>query len=146
MSTQQTAATVARAAWPPGPADVLRAAAIGTVVALVVNLLILVVGRSAGADLVVGDPGDSAQTVGVLPVVITTLIGFVAGTLLLLLVRSRGRRVWNMVALAGLVIGLGSVAAPLSMTAEPATHVTLAAMHIATSLVWLFAVRRVALD
>ena len=141
MSTQQTAAAVAQSARAPRPADVLRTGATGIVVALVANLLILLVGRSAGADMVIG-PGDSAQTVGVLPVVITTLVGFVAGTLLLLVIRNRGRRAWNFVALAGLVLGIGSVAAPLSMTAESATHVTLAAMHIVTSLVWFFAVRR----
>lgn len=146
MSTEQAVATVASAAWPPRPDDVLQTGAVGTAVALAANLLILMVGRSAGADMVVGDPGESAQTVGVLPVVITTLVGFVVGTLLLLLVRSRGRRVWNTVALAGFVIGIGSVAAPLLMTAELATHVTLAAMHIMTSLVWFFAVRRVARD
>lgn len=124
------------------PAAVLRVGAIAAVTAVIANLLALLVGRLAGADMVVGQPGGAAQTVGPVPVVVATLVGFTAGTILLLVLRDRGARVWTAVAVAGLVAGVVTVVAPLSMDAGSTTRVTLAAMHVIAGLVWFLSVRR----
>ncbi|NAZ76318.1 hypothetical protein GTQ99_12975 [Kineococcus sp. T13] len=127
-----------------GPAAVLRVGALAAGCALVANLLALLVGRLAGADMVVGRPGSAGQEVGPAPVVVATLVGLAAGTVLLLVLRARGARAWTAVAVAGLVAGVVTTAAPLSMDAGTTTRVTLAAMHVLTGLAWFVVVRRAA--
>lgn len=125
---------------PPGA---LRVGAVAAGVAVVANLLVLLAGRAAGADAVVGRAG-AAQTVGALPVVVATIAGITAGTLLLLVLRRRGHRAWTAVAVAGPVLALATTPAPWSMAPQPATRVTLVAMHVLTGLVWFVLVRRAA--
>lgn len=127
-----------------GRAAVVRVGAVVAVAAVLANLLSLLIGRLVGADMVIGQPDGPTQTVGPVPVVVATLVGTVVGTVLLLLLGRRRRRVWTAVAIVGLVVGLATVLAPLSMPAETATHLTLAAMHVLTGLIWFLLVHRAA--
>ena len=139
-ATSTTAAAPARTTT--RPADVLRLGALAAIIAVLADLTVLLAGRLGGADMVVTQPGGASQTVGVAPVVLASLIGIVLGTVLLLVLRDRGRRAWTVVAVVGLVLGLATVPAPFSMTAGTGTQLTLAAMHVVTAIVWFLVVRR----
>ncbi|GAB7193065.1 hypothetical protein NUM3379_37740 [Kineococcus sp. NUM-3379] len=144
MSTSSSATTAPGAPPRQGlrAVDVLRGLVPTAALAVTANLIALVAGRFAGADMVVRQPGAAAQTIGVVHVVVATLVGLAAGALLLLVLRNRGPRAWTALAIAGLVVGLATTPAPFSTAAGTGTQVTLAAMHVLAGLVWFLRVRR----
>lgn len=143
MAIESAAVAAPSATRTRTPGEVARVGVVAAGAAVVTNLSVLLLGRVAGADMVLGR-GSATQTVAVVPVVVATLIGLLAGTVLLVVVCNRGHRAWTAVAITGLVVGLATVPAPLSMAAETTTHATLAAMHAVTGLVWFLVVRRAA--
>jgi len=101
-----------------------------------VSLLLFLVATVGGADLdVVRSDG---RTVAITPsaVVVTVMLVVLVGTLLLAFVGRRSRQAWLGVAVAGLVLGLASVVAPLTSEATAMTTFVLVAMHVACALVW----------
>jgi hypothetical protein len=136
VQTQQ-AALPARLAW--------RTGALSAGIAIVINLIVLGLGRVAGADMNVQPPGSPApMTIGVLQVVATVLVPLLVATVLLIAVRGRGARAWRLLAAVGLAIGLITVAMPVLATATAATTIVLATMHVVTGLVWFVLVWRAA--
>ena len=114
-------------------------------IAIVINLIVLGLGRLAGADMSVQPPGSPApMTIGVVQVVATVLVPLLVATVLLIAVRGRGARAWRLLAAVGLGVGLITVAMPLLATATAATTVALATMHVVTGLVWFILVWRAA--
>ena len=114
-------------------------------IAIGINLIVLGVGRVAGADMSVQPPGSAApMIIGVVPVVATVLVPLLIATALLIVVRRRGARAWRLLAAVGLAIGLITIVMPVLATATVATTVTLATMHVITGLVWFILVWRAA--
>jgi hypothetical protein len=114
-------------------------------IAIVINLIVLGLGRLAGADMSVQPPGSPApMTIGVVPVVATVLVPLLVATVLLIAVRGRGAGAWRLLAAVGLGVGLITVAMPLLATATAATTIALATMHVVTGLVWFILVWRAA--
>jgi hypothetical protein len=114
-------------------------------IAIVLNLIVLSVGRVAGADMNVQPPGSAApMIIGVVPVVATVLVPLLIGTALLIGVRRRGTRAWLLLAAVGLAFGLITIVMPVLATATVATTMTLATMHVITGLVWFILVWRAA--
>jgi Family of unknown function (DUF6069) len=114
-------------------------------IAIVINLIVLGLGRLAGADMSVQPPGSPApMTIGVAQVVATVLVPLLVATGLLIAVRRRGARAWRLLAAVGLAVGLITVAMPVLATATAATTTVLATMHVVTGLVWFILVWRAA--
>ena len=125
----------ARTAW--------RIGALIAGLAAAVNLVVLALGRIAGADMNVQPAGaPTAMTIGIGLVVVTTVLPVLVGTLLLIAVRGRGGPAWRFLAAAGLVFGLASVAMPVLATATAATTTTLGSMHVVAALAWFVLVWR----
>jgi hypothetical protein len=112
------------------------------VLSLVANLVILAVGRLAGADLLVTPPGADTNEVGPATVTFMTLTPLLVGTLTLVVADRWGARGWRLLAWLGLVIGVVSAVMPFTVTATPATHLTLAPMHLVAGAAWFASVRR----
>jgi Family of unknown function (DUF6069) len=114
-------------------------------IAIVINLIVLGLGRVAGADMNVQPPGSPApMTIGVVQVVATVLVPLLVATGLLIAVRGRGARAWRLLAAVGLAVGLITVAMPVLATATAATTTVLATMHVVTGLAWFILVWRAA--
>ncbi len=107
------------------------------VAAIVVNLVVLFIGRAAGATLVA-----AGQPVGVAQVIIATGVTFALGTGLLWLVARRRPGGVQLLAWIGLGLGAVSTIAPLTMATDLTAGLTLAAMHLAAGIAWFVAVRR----
>jgi len=114
-------------------------------IAIAINLIVLGLGRVAGADMSVQPPGSPApMTIGVVQVVATVLVPLLVATGLLIATRRRGARAWRLLAIVGLAVGLVTVAMPVLATATVATTMVLATMHVITGLVWIILVWRAA--
>jgi small-conductance mechanosensitive channel len=114
-------------------------------IALAGNLVVLVVARLTGADMLVQrDQATAPMTIGVVPVALTTVAPTLLATALLQATRRRGPRAWRALAVAGLVVGIVTVPAPFTLLAETSTRVPLALMHVITGAVWFTVVRRAA--
>lgn len=122
-----------------------RTGGLSALVALVANLVVLVTGTAAGAEMSVLAAGaGQPMTVNAAMVVATTLLPLLLATGVLVLVHRRGARAWRLLASAGLVVGVVTVVMPLSLTATVGTKAVLALMHVITGLVWFVLVRRAA--
>lgn len=137
---QMTASTVPTAAGPRRLVPALGAAAAAV---LVVNVVLWAVARATDTDLVVTVSGDT-QAIGLGMVAAMTVVPFLLGALLLLATRRSAARVWPALAWAGLVLGVLSVAAPLSAEADTGVKVLLSLMHLAAAAGWFTAVRALA--
>lgn len=115
-------------------------------IALAASLVVLLVARLSGADMVARPPQtDATTTIGVLSVAVVTVVATLVGSLLLVLLRRRGgARAWLALAWIGLAVGVLTTPAPLTVDATAGTRVALACMHVLTGLVWLVVVRRAA--
>ena len=140
-----TAATsiAAGAATTARKRSVLRAVTVCAVAASVVNVVLWGIGRAAGASFLV-DPalGDPNVEVGALKVVVTTVVPFAVGVLLVALAARRSRRWVGGVGVGGAVVALGSAAGPLDGGHDTATGVLLATMHLTTGAVFVVAATR----
>jgi hypothetical protein len=113
------------AAWHTGQ---MRPLAIA--MALIVNIIILAVGRIVTGDLPVAKMGDDVQTIGLMPVIwMTLIIGLVAWGLLVLLERTiaRAATIWLGVATVFFVI---SLIGPLVQGDNTSSKIVLALMHV----------------
>lgn len=134
--SQTDTRTSARVAW--------RTGALIAGLAVAVNLIVLTVGRAAGADMNVQTArAPSGMTIGIALVVVTTVVPVFVGTLLLVAFHRRGRRGWRFLATAGLIFGVISVIMPVLATATAATTTTLGSMHVVAALAWFVLVWRV---
>jgi hypothetical protein len=115
-------------------------AAIGALAATVANVALWVGGRAADVGFLVSPlVGPPVMQVGVVSVVLTTLLAFVAGWAVLTLAARRSRQLVRVVMAAAAVIAVVSTAGPLSTALDTATGVLLAAMHLITGAAFLAA-------
>jgi hypothetical protein len=136
-----TDATTDPAARPIRPGAAVRPGLVALVTAVVVNVLIVVLGRATGADLEVTQRG-ATTTVGTGAVMAMTVGPLAAATVVLALAGRWGAHAWNLLAWAGLGIGVLTAALPLLADATTTTRLTLAVMHVAVGFSWFLAVRR----
>ncbi|SDI09105.1 hypothetical protein SAMN05192558_101670 [Actinokineospora alba] len=121
----------------------LNIGGLATIAAGLGNLLALVIGRLAGADMSVLQPGATeAIEIGVVIVALGTVVPFALGTATLALTTRWGRRGWTAVAWLGLAVGLLTTVSPFTVEASTSTSATLAAMHVVSGVVWFVLVRR----
>ena len=132
---------VADPAAPIRPGAAVRPGVVALVTALVVNIAVVLVGRSTGADLEVTQ-GGTTTTVGVPQVAAMTVGPLAAATVVLALVGRFGAHAWNLLAWAGLGIGVLTAALPLLADASTETRLTLAVLHVCVGFSWFLAVRR----
>jgi hypothetical protein len=137
MSTATEANTTAR------KRSVLRATTVCALAAVGVNLVLWGIGRAAGASFLV-DPalGDPNVEVGALKVVVTTVLPFAVGVLLLALAARRSRRWVIRVGVVGAAFALASAAGPVDGGHDTATGVLLATMHLTTGAAFVVAATR----
>lgn len=121
-----------------------RVGAISALAALAVNLAVLGVATSAGADMTAQPPNQQAMQIGVLLVTATTVLPLLGATALLLPARRWAARGWRVLAVGGLVVGVASVVMPLTVSAETGTRLALMLMHVITGVAWFLVVRRAA--
>lgn len=123
--------------------SVLRATTVCALAATLVNLVLWGIGRAVGASFVV-DPalGDANVEVGALKVVVTTVLPFAVGVLLVALAARRSRRWVIGVGAVGAVFALGSAAGPLDGGHDTTTGVLLATMHLTTGAAFVVAATR----
>lgn len=133
--------TAADPAAPIRPGAAVRPGVVALVTALVVNIAVVLVGRSTGADLEVTQ-GGTTTTVGVPQVAAMTVGPLAAATVVLALVSRFGAHAWNLLAWAGLGIGVLTAALPLLADASTETRLTLAVLHVCVGFSWFLAVRR----
>lgn len=113
--------------------------------ALVTNVIVVVVARALGADMLVRtDLTQPAMAVGFGMVALLTVVPMLLGTLLLLPLRRRGAKAWRVLAVVGLVVALVTVPAPFTVLAQAGTQVALASMHVVAGVAWFVAVTRAA--
>ncbi len=112
------------------------------VIAVGLNLAVLAIARIGGANMSARPSGQEAMTVGVLMIVAVTLVPVLIGSGFLAMLARRGTRSWWKLAIAGLVIGVVTAPASLTVEAESSTRAALAAMHLITGCVWFVVVRR----
>lgn len=123
-----------------GALNIGLTAAIGAVAG---NLLVLLGGRLAGADMSVLQPGASEPLeLGVAVVALMTALPLTLGTAALALATRWGRRGWTILGWLGLAVGLLTTVSPFTVEASTATAVTLAFMHVMPGVVWFLLVRR----
>lgn len=109
----------------------------------VLNLLVLVVGRLAGANMsVVRTGATDAMEIGAGIVVLMTVLPLALGTAALALATRWGSRGWATVGWLGLAVGLLTTVMPFTVDASTSTAVTLAVMHVVAGVVWFVLVRR----
>lgn len=128
-------------AAPIRPGAAVRPGVVALVTALVVNIAVVLVGRSTGVDLEVTQ-GGTTTTVGVPQVAAMTVGPLAAATVVLALVGRFGAHAWNLLAWAGLGIGVLTAALPLLADASTETRLTLAVLHVCVGFSWFLAVRR----
>lgn len=126
----------------PAVADVAVVTIRAALVALVANIIVQVLARVSGVELVLTPPGGQAIQVQPSSIVTMTLVPVVAGGLLLALLGRSGRSWTRSMAWIGLVIGLGTALMPISMGGDLAAQLTLATMHVLTGIAWFGSVRR----
>lgn len=110
------------------PSWQLRTLAIAA--AVVVNVIILTIGRLINGEFPVGTAGNDNQTIGFAPViVVTVVVGLVAWGLLVLLTRmtSRPRAIWTGIAI---VIFVLSLFGPLGSDTNTSSKVVLLCLHV----------------
>lgn len=106
----------------------MRAMAI--VEAIVVNIVILIIGRFIVGEFPVATVSGDDETIGFGPVIlVTALVGLVAWGLLALLERTtaRAKTIWTAIALAVLALSLFG---PLGSGVNTSSKVVLACMHL----------------
>ena len=108
---------------------------LGTVVAVVVNLVVYAVGSAAGATWIA-----NGQVVGWFMVPIATVIAMAIGGLITWLLARRWDRATATMAWVGLIFAAVSVPGPLLGSDDAPTRFALAAMHITTGIIWFVAV------
>lgn len=140
---------------PPAPASpdgrprpgrsrsVWRAGLVAAVVAAVVNTLVWLLGLLTPATWEVTQGGQTRQVLAVMPAM-ASVVALAAGTLALWLLRRvpRGVTVWTVLAV---VVGVGSVVAPLQGAEDPWTGALLALMHLVALAAALLLLRPAAL-
>lgn len=107
--------------------------------ATVVNVALWGIGRAANASFIVDPAIGHPLQVGVVKVVLTTLLPFAVGTVLLLLAARRSRRWVARLAIMAGVLALASAAGPLAGGYDTATRVLLATMHVTTGAAFVAA-------
>ncbi len=112
--------------------------AVAATAAVAADLLLLWAGTAAGASLKIDAPYDLNAAVVVLGTAVPMLAG--AAVTWLLTRRHPGRVSWF--GWAGLVVALLSAPMPFVVSADTATAVTLALMHVVVGVAWLVALRR----
>jgi len=111
--------------------------AIVVAVAAAVNLAIFAIGSAAGASMIV-NTGSATQLIAVLPVV-ATVVPLVLAGLVTWFVARRVRVFRPVAGWVGAVVALFSTIAPFVMSADAATGVSLAAMHVVAGVAWFVA-------
>jgi protein-S-isoprenylcysteine O-methyltransferase Ste14 len=124
--------------------SILPATTVCALTATGVNLVLRGIGRAAGASFMV-DPalGDPNVEVGGLKVVVTTLLPFAAGVLLLALVARRSSRWVAAGGVVGVAVAVASAAGPLAGGHDTTTGVLLATMHLTTGAAFVVAATKV---
>lgn len=117
---------------------------VAIVAAVVVNLIILGIGRLAKGELPVAKINGDPQTINVAMVIgVTALVGIIAWGLLAILERmmphARARTIWTVVAL---VVFLLSLLGPLGSAENTSSKIVLACMHIGAAATIISLLRR----
>ncbi len=117
---------------------------VAIVAAVVVNLIILGIGRLAKGELPVAKINGDPQTINVAMVIgVTALVGIIAWGLLAILERmmphARARTIWTVVAL---VVFLLSLLGPLGSAENTSSKIVLACMHIGAAATIIPLLRR----
>ncbi len=115
----------------------LRRLAVATGIALIVNLLALTLGKSAGASMTAAGP----QTIGIMMVAIATLVPMLVAGLLVALVVAKFPIIKAVAGWGGFAFALATSAGSFSLADNSSTAFTLASMHVITGLSWLFAIK-----
>ena len=119
-----------------------RAAAAAAAAAVLINLLVHAIGRAAGAELEVTQPGaDGPMAIGPGNVLLMTVLPILLGGIILAVAIRWGGRAWNVLSWTGLFVGVLTIVMPFTVTATTATRVTLATMHLITGVAWFVALR-----
>lgn len=143
MSASTSSTVRAHPRFAASSPDTWRTGLLSIAVAVTANLLILGLARLAGADMQVRpDPSMPAMTIGIGLVAVSTVLPMLLASVALLPLRRWGSRAWRALAWTGLVVGLLTVPAPLTMVAEGTTQAALALMHVIAGLSWFVVVRR----
>jgi hypothetical protein len=123
--------------------SVLRVTTVCVLAAIVANVVLWGLGRVADASFLV-DPALGAPNVevGALKVIVTTVLPFAVGVLLLALAARRSRRWVVGVGVMGAAFALVSAAGPLDGGHDTATAVLLATMHVTTGAAFVVAATR----
>ena len=138
MSTTATFRTTA-----PTALGALRVGGIVLAVSVIANLLVLAIGRLAGAEMDVVRAGTTEPVeVGAFMVLFMTVLPLALGTLALAIVSRWGERGWQVLAWFGLGLGVLTVFMPFTVQASTGTALTLAAMHLVVGAVWFGAIRQ----
>jgi len=114
------------AAWTSRP--------LAVVAAIVINIVILTIGRLVNGEFPVAKVGSDDQTIGYVPVIlVTAVVGLVAWGLLALLVRttSRPALIWIVIAV---VIFLLSLTGPLGSGVGTSSKVVLFLLHVGAAV------------
>lgn len=116
----------------------LRRAGVLTLAALVVNLLLLLAGSTAGASMTV----PPSTVVGVTPVTIATVLSLAVGFAIAAVLVARRATTWvRRYQVVGGVLALVSVASPLILDTDAATKAVLVAMHLVCGAAFVLALQ-----
>lgn len=127
----------------PRRRSMLRLAAVGALVATLVNVTLWAGGRAADVGFVVSTPLDPAMHVGAVLVVLTTLVMFALGAGVLALAARRSRRSVRVVTTVAAAFAVVSAAGPLAEAHDAATGALLATMHLVTGAAFVATAARV---
>jgi hypothetical protein len=122
-------------AHPATGTSLIRRRALGVAVAVLACVLIWALGRVAGVDYTVANPGRAPMEVGLGPVVIFSLLASLVGWAALVVLERFTRRataIWTPLAV---VVALLSLLPLAGSEADGGTKLTLGAMHLAVAAV-----------
>lgn len=124
--------------------SVLGIAAVGAVVATLLNAALWAGGRAADVSFSVALPLGDTMQVGIFEVVLTTLLTFAVGSGLLALAARHSRRWVRAVLVAAALVAVVSAGGPMTAAHDTATGVLLVAMHLVAGTTFVVAASRVA--
>ena len=143
-----TAISADASAQPATPANATSPVRVGVragVTAIVSVIVLHIVGTVAGVSWLLSVPGAGMVPVTLPSAVTSAIIPITMGTVVLFIAQ-RSRRAVTVLAWAGPVIGVVTVAGPLSAGGDLLARVLLAIMHVVVGLAWFRAVHRGGVD
>lgn len=109
-------------------------------VASILNSMLFVIAKSAGATMVVNQGGS--RSISFIMVFVATFTGLVVAAYVANIIGKKSQGFMNKTPLIGLIFGIVTAAAPVSATSDSRTAIALASNHVVAGITWFKATKQ----